>query len=130
MAVTSGTISSIDFVTPTGARFNGSNNQVMGCFLTATFSGTYDQGADSQILTVTTAIQNKRRDGKTVTLLDAAFAAPGDEAGTVIGAKTLAVSGSGLTMELTQSDLSTEHSAAALGSFNVPIAFFVTFVLS
>lgn len=130
MTVLSGTITNIfNFSTPTGPVRDGATptKEVLSCYMTVTFSGTYVQGDNAQILAIPTAIQTAMKSGKTVTLLDIAFAAPGDEAGTPIGAKTVVPSGADATMELTGGDLSTEHAAAALGTIGAPLCFFVSF---
>ena len=44
-----------------------------------------------------------------------------------IGAKTLAISTSTITMELTGGDLTTEHAGAALGTVGKPIGLRVCF---
>ena len=110
--------------------YNGSGAQVMSCFVDVMWTGTYVQADNVDVLSVDAAIQASLRDGKTVTLLDAAFAYPGDEAGTVIGAKTVAVSTSDITAELTGSDLTTEHTGAALGTMAASIGLFVSFKLT
>lgn len=128
MAVVSGTVQDVfNYTAPLGSVVDSSGNQILCAFVTATFTGTYDQSADAQITTLNTTIASKMHSGKTVTLIDACFVAPGDEAGTPIGAKSTAISSTTLTCELTGGDLSTEHSAAALGTFNRPIAFCVSY---
>lgn len=129
MAVLSGSnISVYNHTANTGPIYDSSNRVVRNCFITCEFSGTYAQGDNAQILAVPTAIQNSLRSGGTVALLDAAFATPGIEgASTVIGAKTVAVSGANITLELTGADLSTEHANAALAELSKPISFFVTY---
>jgi len=113
-----------------GPLTNGSNNPVFGCFISGTFSGTYAQADDARFSNANTAIANSRRDGKTVTLLDAAFFQPGDENGTPIGASSVTVSGGHVNLQLTGSDLTTEHSNAALGAMQNGPALFVCYVLS
>lgn len=129
MATLSGTILEVaNHTTTTGPSYDSSNKAVYSCNITCSFSGTYVQGDNAQILAVTTAIADSLRSGDTIALLDAAFAAPGIEgSSTVIGAKTVAVSGTGLTLELTGADLSTEHAGAALSTMTKPIAFYVTY---
>jgi hypothetical protein len=131
MAVVSGTVQDVwGYTAPLGPVVDSSGNQVLCAFVSATFTGTYDQSSNAQITTLNTTIANRMHAGKTVTLIDACFAAPGDEAGTPIGAKTTAISSTTLTCELTGGDLSTEHSAAALGTFNRPIAFLVSYTIT
>lgn len=118
---------------PHGHRTNGSNNPIFFCFVSGYFSGTYAQ-ADNAIFTglggASGAIATSRRDDKTVTLLDACFVAPGDESGTELGAKTVAVSTADVTCELTGSDMSTEHANAALSTVTEPVVIGVSYVLS
>ena len=128
MAVVSGTIQNVwGHTAVLGPAADSSGNPVLGCFISATFTGTY-AAENAQILAVTTAIQNSRRDGKTVTLIDACCASPA-VSGTTMGADTVAKSGTGLTMNLTKTDLGTEHDAATVINEN-PLAFFVTYKLS
>jgi hypothetical protein len=104
-----------------------------------TISGTYDQSANSKIAAVDAAIQNSRRNGKTVTLVDAVLYQPAFDttsAGLLLGAKTIAVSGSDITFELTEGatagvlDVSTELAAAAIPAMGSPMGFLVTFIES
>lgn len=127
MATLDGTIKSVVCDMPIGPVKNGSGAEVWNALITFDISGSYVQGDNAQLLTVPTAMQNLLKWGKSITLLDAMFAAPGDENGTVIGAKTVAVSGSTITFELTGSDLTTEHSTAALATLVKPIALRVCF---
>lgn len=130
MAVVDGTITGVSlYETPGGPAENGTGVEVQSCVITATFSGTY-ASENAEILAVPTAIQNSRRDGKTVTLLQAMMEFPGDEAGTVIGAKSVAVSTADLTMDLTQSNLTSEHAGALLGTMTKPIGFRVLYTLA
>jgi hypothetical protein len=128
MATLSGSnIQVFGHTTVTGPSYDSSNKAIFGCHITCEFSGTYVQGDNANILLVTTAIADSLRSGDTIALLDAAFAAPGMESSTAIGAKTVAVSGTGLTLELTGADMSTEHAGAALSTFTKPMAFYVTY---
>lgn len=130
MAVVTGTIINVwGFTVPLGpAKTNDSPPQeVISCYVSASFSGTYAQADNAQLTLVPDAIESHWRKGKTITLLSAAFAAPGDEADVPIGAKTVAVSGTSITFELTGGDLTTEHANAALGAMNRDVAFFVSF---
>ena len=126
-------VSVYDHKAPHGARVNGSGNNIFDCYVSGMFSGTYVQNDNAQFTGVggaSGAIASSRRDGKTVTLLDACFCAPGDEAGTKLGAKTVAVSTADITCELTGSDMSTEHTGAALGTMTEPVVLRVSYVLS
>lgn len=130
MAVITGTINNVwGFTTPLGpTKTNESPPQeVISCYVSATFTGTYAQADNAQLLLVPDAIESHWRKGKTITLLDAGFASPGDEADVPIGAKTVAVSGTSITFELTGGDLVTEHANAALGVMQRDVAFYVAF---
>lgn len=131
MAVVSGTVQNVHGHTAAGGpKFNGSGVLLLTCVVTATFTGTYAQADNAQISAVKTAIQNSRNDGRTVTLLQAMMEHPGMEGTTPIGAKTVAVSTADLTMELTTSDMSTEHAGAALSTMTAPIGFRVLYSLA
>jgi hypothetical protein len=129
MATLSGSnIQVFNHTTVTGPSYDSSNKAVYCCYIVCEFSGTYVQADNANVLLVTTAIADSLRTGDTIALLDAAFAAPGIEgSSTVIGAKTVAVSGTGITLELTGADLSTEHAGAALSAMTKPIAFHITY---
>jgi hypothetical protein len=132
MAITDGTITSVgQHSTNAGPVVNGSGVPIMSCVIAATVTGTYAQGNDSRLLAVPTAIQNSRRDGKTVTMLGCTMEAPGLEGTTPIGAGPLfTISGADVVFPLTTSDMATEHSNAALSAFTRPIQFRVTYSLS
>lgn len=132
MAITYGTISAVgQHSTNAGPVVNGSSVPIMSCVIAATFTGTYAQGNDSSILAIPTAIQDSRRDGKTVTMLSCCMEAPGLEATTPIGAGPLfTISGADVVFPLTTSDLATEHANALLSTFTRPIQFRVTYSLS
>lgn len=102
--------------------------ETAGCFVTVTFpAGTYVQADDAQF-DAPTAIQNSKRDGKTVTLLGATFVSSGDENGAVIGAGPCTVASSQIKCALLQEDLSTERAAGAMSAtWNKPLTFFVSY---
>lgn len=130
MAITSGTVTHVFGVcAPLGPKKTTAGLAIFTCYITVNVTGTYDQSANSQCLAVTTAISAAQHNGKTIALLPGgvSFASFGDEAGVAIGAKTCAVSGTGITFELTTGDGSTEHAAAALGTFGNDICLSVTF---
>lgn len=131
MATLEGTVNSVHgHTTVTGPAMDSSGNRVFCCFVDFTISGTYVQADNATLLAVPTAIEDSLRSGETVTLLDAASAMPGLEAGTVIDTKTVAVSGANITFELTGADLTTEHAAAALGTITKPLALFVKYKIT
>lgn len=119
------------FTTVTGPhRMTSSSVQMYGCFLACAFSGTY-ASADNATIAAVTAIQAARRNGKTPTLRGATLAQVATEtvSGTdnVVGAKTVAISSSNITLELTQTDLSTERADGAMGTFKEPLVLYVCF---
>jgi hypothetical protein len=127
MTVATGTITNVfGFTTPLGPKKNAAGASIVGCYVTATFSGTYAQGDDAQLTTVGATIASFAKDGKTYNALQACFVAPGDEAGTPLGAGACTVSSNTITFPLTGSDMTTEHANAALGSLNHGVCFFVT----
>ncbi len=127
MAVVVGVIDSVSDVGESNGPGSASV-KVMHCRVGVTWpTGTYAQ-ADNANFTAATAIQNCRRNGKTVTVLRACFAAPGEENGTVIGAGDCTVSSGVVTCPLTTADLSTERADGAMNAnFNKPVFFDVTF---
>lgn len=131
MAVVSGTIVDVfGITTPLGPKLTTAGLGIQACYITVTFTGTYAQADDAQVLAITTAISSKLHNGgKTIALVpgSVSLAAPGDEAGVAIGAKTIAVSGTGITCELTTGDLSTEHAGAALGAMGHGVCFHVLY---
>lgn len=129
MAVSNGTITNVfQYQLPIGTRRTSAGKPVECCFLTAIFGGTYAQTDNAQITAIPAVLQASMKNNKTIEIVDACFVAPGDEAGSIVGAKSVAVSaGTTITLELTQGDLSTEHANGALGTFNVPLCFCVSY---
>ncbi len=118
------------FCTPNGFAKASDNKQVLGCFVSIrTITGTYASAGNLNIAAVGVAIATARRDGRTVTLLQACLAAPAKEStGTVIGAKTVAISTDAITAELTTDDFSAEHADGLLVSELLePLVLFVLF---
>lgn len=129
MAVLTGTIQSIaNLRTPSGPVRDSSNNEVWACDVYFTISGTYVQSDNAQLTLVPAALRTLLGWGRTITLLQACMSAPGDENGTAIGCKTVAVSTTTITMELTGADLTTEHAGALLATVGKPIVLNVTFI--
>jgi hypothetical protein len=104
-----------------------------------TVSGTYAQANGSKASAVDAAISAGRRNGKTVTIVDAVLWQPafdGLNAGKLLGATTVAVSGSDVTFHVTEGaagvlDLATEYpDATALPASMSPMGFLVTFTES
>ena len=121
--------------TPNGFTKASDGKQVLGCFVSiGAVAGTYASADNSSAAAVGAAIAASRRDGRTVTLLQACMASPGKKAdGTVIGWRTAAANPTGVSTdallgELLQPDLSTEHADGALNdTFSEPITLFVLY---
>lgn len=130
MAVLEATnVSVFNHSTVTGPRVTSANKRIFSCYVTGEFTGTYAQADNARFTNLHTEIANSLRSGSAVALVDAAFAQIGSESdGTLLGAKTVAVSGSNVTMELTTGDLSTEHGNAAIVNDD-PLAFAVTYTV-
>jgi hypothetical protein len=116
------------FTTPNGFQKASDGKQVIGCFVSMSgFAGTYAAADDATILDLVSIIRDARRCGKTPTLIAGCMAAPGREAGAVVGVGAVAVDGVNLDFPLTQADLTTEHANAAMGVFEEGPCLFVTF---
>jgi hypothetical protein len=130
MAVVVGTVQeAFDFTEAQGP--GAATVKVMNCKVNVAWTaGTYAQADDANFVPAT-VIQDERRNGKTVTILSACAAAPGDENGTVIGAGACTVAAGTVTCPLTQADLTTERANGAMNAtWNKPITFNVTFTES
>jgi hypothetical protein len=130
MSTLTGTLSGIHGITePGGTALTSAGLPILNAWLTFTISGTYVQGGgnQAQLLAVPTAMETYLHNGKTITLLQAAFAAPGDESGAPIGTGLCTVSGANITFPLTGGDCVTEHAAGALGTVDLPIQIFVSY---
>lgn len=133
MAVVVGTIDSVSgFNLPSGpslhSTISADEHETECCVVHVTWlSGTYASGDDANF-SPATAIQTAKRDGKTVTILQACFMSAGDENGAVVGADACAVSAGVITAGLTQEDLATERADGAMSAtWNRPMAFCVTY---
>ena len=137
MAVTSGTTLNVSgFTTPhgVGKGVDSSGNPVQSCSLHVAFVGTYAQADDASIALAQckTAIESARRDGKTVTVLQACLESPGYDA-TVgpVGVDACTVSSNIITCALTKTDLATEYTnATAVDTTATPVVLHVTYKLS
>ena len=131
MAVTPGTVVAVHSMqAPHGPKHNSAGNPFKACIVDATFTGTYASANDASISSLTTAIANKLRNGKTVTLVDVAAIAPGAlSSGVLCGAKDAAVSGSAATMILTQADGTTRLADGAV-TVSEPVSFLVQYIES
>jgi hypothetical protein len=125
MAACAGTVVSVsNFRTPTGRTQTSAGYPILACDIGVTFTGTYATWSSpttdgATIAAVTTAIQNARRTGKTVTLLSANGSAPGLESTTPIGMAGAIVpwqsaAAGTISGQLTTGTLAAEHGAALL----------------
>lgn len=125
MAITNATVLSV--ITPEGGAWNEDLKHVDISF---TMSGTYAQADDSKMLAVPTVIKDARRNGKTVTLVDAMLLQPARKESnhsTIIGANTVAISGSDISFQLTDGDFSTELGNGAIPAQGRPFVMRVSF---
>lgn len=126
MAVTSGTVSSVHTI-----KSNAVTDLQVAEIL-FTMSGTYAQADDSILTGVAALIQNSRRNGKTVTLVDAMRGQPASSpAGaptTFMSIKTVAISTADITFEITLGDYTTEYTdATAIATQDRPFSLLVAF---
>lgn len=130
MAAVTGTVQdAFGFITPIGPRKTSANAVVESCYAVITFAGTYASADDATVTAaaIATKITSQRRDGKTVTVKQIAFAAPGDEAGALIFASHPTLSGTTFTTQLLQADNSTERADGAMGTWNSGVCFYVNY---
>ena len=132
MAAVSGTVQqafNVGPVTGPGPAVIASADRVMCCFVEVIWpTGTYSTGSGKATFAPGTVIQTERRNGKTVTILQAAFVGAGDENGSNIGAGACTNSGGTITCELLKDDLSTAHTDTAMSAtWNRPLTFCVSF---
>ncbi len=129
MAVVSGTVVGVTSIaTPAGPQTTSDGKEIKCCIIDVTFpTGTYASAGNAQVLLVGAAIQSFMRTGKTIAMVDCAFAQCGVEDALLVGAKTVAPSTQTLTCELTTADLSTEHADGAMGTWTSGVKFFVSY---
>jgi hypothetical protein len=127
MAVVVGTVlEAFDFAESQGPA--ASTVKIMSCKVNVVYTaGTYASADDSNF-SPASVIQSERRNGKTVTILQACFHSTGDENGSIVAADKCTVSGGVVTNQLLQSDFSTEHANGAMNAtWNKPVTYCVTF---
>src|SRR5687767_1320873 len=93
-------------------------------------TGTYVQADNAKLVGIPTLIQNSRRNGKTVTLLDVMKcqrATKASDPSAFMSLKTVAVSTNDVTFEITDADESTELAGAAVPSAAMPFGIMVAF---
>lgn len=127
MAVVSGTVTNV--VTLGG--FGGSVQTLQVAQVLFTLTGTYAQADNGILSAVNTAIQDSRRNGKTVTLVDAMCgwqARVASDPATYLALKTVAVSTNDITFEVTNNNFSTEYTdATAIPTMSTPFCLLVSF---
>ncbi len=124
MALTSGTVWSVDTLK------SASVSRLQFAEVLFNISGTYDQSANSDLKNVATLIKNSRRNGKTITLVDAMCGTPATKdsnPAAFMALKTVAISTNDITFEITDGDFSTELAAAAIPTQNRPFMLIVSF---
>ncbi len=95
-----------------------------------TVSGTYAAGDDGIMAAIPTAIQNSRRNGKTVTLRGACVgqtASKNSDPTAFMSLKTVAVSSADVTFEVTDGDHTTEIADGAFPAQERPFSLIVAF---
>lgn len=133
MAIITGTVKeAFSAQTPTGLNQDSSSppQQALVCFITASFSGTYDTALHAQLTNVDTFIAGIRRNGKTVTLIDACGAGAGlyGSSPTPMAATVTSVSAGTIALNLTQGNLTTEFgNGGTVGPELTPIPLHVFF---
>lgn len=132
MAVVSGTVKrAYGFTTVRNDQVSTTDTSeyvVWGCFVDVTWpSGTYAQADDANFAPAT-VIAATRRNGKTPTILQAAFADAGNENGAIVGAGACTVTTGTVLCPLLQEDLTTEHANGAMSAtWNRAVTFYVSF---
>ena len=116
------------FTTPLGPVQDSSGNPIFTCFVTISpLSGSYNQTYNSRIEDLSAALKESTKSGGSYSIIQVQMQTPGDENGTLIGAKSFTLTGNQLDFELTGPDLSTEHAAGAVGAFNRGICLSVMY---
>lgn len=117
---------------PSGNKRTTAGAEILTCFVGIRATGTYAAGDGFTLANANTAIQNSRKDGRTVAIVSAGFAAPGKVSGATIGAKTISSSGNTISGVFTQGDLSTEwaNGAMTLASFDENVQLHVCYTLT
>ncbi|MGK3981321.1 hypothetical protein WMF38_57520 [Sorangium sp. So ce118] len=127
MAVVSGTVTNVT----TLEGFAGSVQTLQVAQVLFTLSGTYAQADNGILSSVNTAIQNSRRNGKTVTLVDAMCgwqARKATDPATFLALNTVAVSTNDITFQVTNNNFTSEFTdATALPETSTPFCLLVSF---
>lgn len=126
MAVTSGTVYSVDTLISDSVD----SLQVARVLFTMSSSDTYAQVDNSSLVGVATLIQNSRRNGKTVTLVDTMrgqHATKSSDPTAILSLKTVAISTNDITFEITDGDETTELANGAIPAQDRPFSLLVAF---
>lgn len=125
MAVTSGTVHSVDTLV------SDSVDTLQVARVLFTMSGTYAQADKSKLAAVATLIQNSRRNGKTVTLVDVmrgTHATKASDPSAILSMSSVAISTADVTFAITDGDETTEYAdATAIPAQQRPFCIFVAF---
>lgn len=98
--------------------------------LTFRVAGTYAQADDAELTGIPTLISESRRNGKTVTLIDAMRGIPASKAASAIqtmSLKSVTVAGDDVTFELTDGDETTELANGSVPQQDRPFSVVVAF---
>ena len=127
MAVVSGAVHSVNGIDGYGGQI--SDLQVVQILFTV--SGTYAQADDGILADIPSLINNSRRNGKTVTLVDAMCGHPAtkeSDAAETMALTTVTIVGSDITFEITDNDFTTEFAdATPVPAQARPFALLVSF---
>jgi len=127
MAVVSGTVHSVNGIDGYGGQISAL--QVVQILFT--IAGTYAQADNGILAGIATLIGDSRRNGKTVTLVDAMCGHPAtkeSDASAIMALKTVAIASADITFEITNGDFSTEFTdATAVPAQARPFALLVSF---
>ena len=126
MAVTSGTVHSVDTLMSDSVD----SLQVARVLFTMSSSDTYAQADNSKLASVATLIQNSRRNGKTVTLVDVMrgqHATKSSDPTAIMSLSTVAISTADVTFALTDGDETTELANGAIPAQERPFSILVAF---
>lgn len=127
MTVVSGTVHSVNTI----EAYGGSISNLQIAQILFTVSGTYAQADDAILEDVADLIGDSRRNGKTITLVDAMGGHPATKASdpsAILGMKTVAISSADVTFEITNGDFTTEFTnATAVPEQDRPFALLVSF---
>jgi hypothetical protein len=117
---------------PTGNKRTTAGAEILNCRIGIRATGTYAADDGFTLANANTAIQNSRKDGRTVAIISAGFSHPGKVSGSTIGAKTISNSGNTISGLFTQGDLSTEwaNGGMTLASFDELVWLNVCYTLT